>query len=101
MSNVTFDTLTAKYGTYTKDGVDYAITQNPYPDYVAGSSTAYVVNGETYYFAQGYDREGNQVRLIWEITNTETEDESEACDWDEFTVEPRGGDFAPWHPESL
>jgi hypothetical protein len=96
MSNVTFDTLTAKYGSYTKDGIDYAITQNPYLDYVAGSSTAYVVNGETYYFAQGYDREGNHVRLIWEITNTETEDESEACDWDEFTVEPRGGDFAPW-----
>jgi len=93
---ITFDGLVAEYGKYTKDGVEYAIQQNPYFDYVAGSSTAYVVHGETYYFASGYDREGNSVRLIWEITNKETEDESDACDWDVFEAQPNYGDPAPW-----
>ena len=100
--NSTFESLTAIYGEYTKDGASYVITQNPYVDYVAGSSTAYVVNGETYYFASGFDREGNAVRLIWEITNQETEDESDACDWDDFTVQPLpGADCAPWHADYL
>lgn len=100
MSNATFDTLTAEFGNYTKDGVDYAITQNPYQSYCAGSSTAYMVAGENYYVASGYDRAGNGVRLIWEITNPETEDESDACDWEDFTVEPQPfADCAPWHPD--
>lgn len=98
---VTFDSLLAQYGAYSKDGVDYAITQNPYPDYVAGSSNGYLASGETYYFAQGYDRQGNPFRLIWEITNKETEDESEACDWGVFEAEPSVADSAPWHPDSL
>ena len=97
---ITFDGLVAEYGNYTKDGVKYAIHQNPYPDYVAGNSMAHVVSGETYYFASGYDREGNSVRLIWEITNKETEDESDACDWDVFEVQPNYGDPAPWRPDS-
>jgi hypothetical protein len=100
MDNVTFDGLVKQYGTYTKDGVDYAITQNPYISYCAGYSTPYMVNGETYYVAHGYDRDGNDVRLIWEITNPNTEDESDACDWDEFVVEPQSGDLAPWHPDN-
>jgi hypothetical protein len=98
MSNVTFESLTKQYGQYTAaDGTEYCISQNPYPDYVAGNSTPYVVQGETYYFAPGYDRAGNLVRLIWEITNNETEEESEAYDWDSFVAEDRGGDPAPWH----
>lgn len=101
MSAITFDSLTAKFGTYTKDGVDYAITQNPYADYCAGNSTAYRVQGETNFIAQGYDREGHQVRLIWEIANKDADEEADACDWDTFEVEPRGGDCAPWHPDSL
>lgn len=101
-SKNSFEFLTAIYGKYTKDGMDYAITQNPYVDNVAGSSTAYIVNGENYFFAHGFDRQGNAVRLIWEITSPEAEEESEACDWDDFTVEPRPGeDCAPWHPEYL
>lgn len=94
---ITFDRLVAAYGEYTKDGIEYAIQQNPYADTVAGLSNSYVVNGETYYFARGYDREGNPVRLIWEITNRDTEDESEACDWDVFEVEPIAAPPAPWH----
>lgn len=85
----TFESLTEQYGTYTKDGADYAITQNPY------------VNSGTAYVAHGYDRAGNDVRLTWEITNTETEDESEACDWAAFEVEPQSGNLAPWHPANL
>ena len=100
--NSTFAGLSAIYGTYTKDGVDYTITQNPYVDHVAGSTTPYVVSGENYYFAHGFDRQGNPVRLIWEIVNPEAEDESDACDWEDFTVEPQpGADCAPWHPDYL
>ena len=101
-SSATFDSLVKAYGLYTAaDGTEYCISQNPYPDYVAGNSTDYVTNGETYYFASGYDREGNSVRLIWEITKKETEDECEACDWDVFEVQPNYGDPAPWHTDSL
>jgi hypothetical protein len=86
---ITFDSLVSQYGVYGKNG------------YVAGASTDYVISGETYYFAAGYDRAGNSVRLIWEITDNETEDESEACDWDVFDVQPNYGDPAPWHPYAL
>ncbi len=100
MDDITFRSLAQEYGKYTKDGEDYVLTQNPFIDYVAGHSNGYVVQGNDYYFAHGYDREGNAVRLIWDITNPETEDESEACDWDEFEVEPTGGDPAPWFSDA-
>ncbi len=34
------------------------------------------------YVGRGYDEEGNEYRLVWEIANPETDDESNACNWD-------------------
>ena len=49
---------------------------------------------ECYYMAYAYSRsktddDGDPIvyKVRWEIENHETEDESEACDWDKFTVE--------------
>jgi hypothetical protein len=101
MKELTFDALRKEFGEYNNGGEEYAIAQYPYIDTVAGSSNEYVTQGESYYFALGYDREGNAYRLIWEITNPDTEDESEACDWDEFEAQPISADLAPWHPDNL
>ena len=93
MSTVTFESLTKQYGEYKDtDGTEYCLTQQPYID---GTNEA------PHYSANGFDRAGNPVRLIWEITNRETEDESEACDWDVFDAQSYGGDYAPWSPDAL
>jgi hypothetical protein len=93
MSNVTFENLTKQYGEYKDtDGTEYCLKQYPYLD---GTNEAPI------YTANGYDRAGNPMRLTWEITNSETEDESEACDWDVFDARPYGGDYAPWSPDAL
>jgi hypothetical protein len=97
---ITFDGLIAEHGEYIKDGVSFAIEQSPYLEYIAGSSTAYVVQGETYYTAIGYDRAGNPFRLWWEITNHGTEDESEACNWDTFEAQPISADPACWSKDA-
>lgn len=34
-----------------------------------------------WYEASAEDAEGNDYRVIWEISNTNAEDESDACDW--------------------
>jgi hypothetical protein len=75
----TFDSLTEQYGEYKDvDGTEYCLTQYPYLD---------GTNDNPHYTADGYDFAGNPVRLTWEITNSETEDESEACDWDVFDAD--------------
>ena len=63
----TFDSLAAKYGTYTKDGVDYTLEQHAYPDTNAGSSVigGIIMPGENYYTAAGFDRAGNSVQVVW------------------------------------
>ena len=91
MNTPTFDSLTEQYGDYKDvDGTEYCLTQYPYPDTIRGGVVGYV--------AHGYDRAGNPMHLAWEITNSETEDESEACDWDVFDAQP-GGNYAPWSPD--
>ena len=94
----TFDSLAAKYGTYTKDGVDYTLEQDAYPDTNAGSGVigGIIMPGENYYTAAGFDRAGNSVNLVWAITNADTDDAGDACNWDEFEIAPSFGDPAPW-----
>ena len=36
-----------------------------------------------WYEAAAEDEDGNTYRVIWSITNPDTEDESDACDWSE------------------
>ena len=38
------------------------------------------------YRACADDEEGNQYEIIWDIINTDCENESEACDWEVFRV---------------
>lgn len=37
------------------------------------------------YVANALDAEGNEYIITWEVTNYETTDESESCDWDNPT----------------
>lgn len=53
------------------DGVEYRTTQDPY------------INDEgDAYKAHALDAEGNEYLITWVAVNTETEDESDTCDWD-------------------
>lgn len=45
----------------------------------AGSRSAYELT--SWYEAHAEDDNGNEYRVIWEIVNPDTEDESDACDW--------------------
>lgn len=53
------------------EGVEYRTTQDPYVS----------DEGDTYQ-AHALDAEGNEYLITWEVANGETEDESDACDWD-------------------
>ena len=88
MMDITFEKLVDKFGAYHKNGLSYCIEQSPYLSYVAGSTNGYVIQGETYYRAFGYDSIGNGYYFWWEIINPEAEDESDACDWNNFTLQP-------------
>lgn len=71
----TFETLAAEYGVYSKDGMDYVIVQLPY------------ISSMDTYSAYGQDRDGNNVKLTWDISNLDTTDESDACNWTVFDVD--------------
>ena len=56
------------------------------------SQTAYIdgVNGQSFYRAAATDDQGNLYKIKWDITHPDPkrcEDESEMCNWDNFTVE--------------
>jgi|GEM_PF-3175229 hypothetical protein len=38
------------------------------------------------YFASAIDEENNEYEVKWLVTNEEAEDESDACDWNDYTV---------------
>lgn len=67
--------LEKEYGpTYkTSDGTEVWLTQQAYLD---GN-----LNEEAHYTSYGVDLSGNQYQITWEIINTETDDDSDACDW--------------------
>lgn len=41
---------------------------------------------DQYYTAFATDENDNDYKIRWEIINTETENEDECCDWDDFAV---------------
>lgn len=73
----TFAIDSATYGIYTKDGMDYTLVQLPYID---------GYDDVVYYSAAGYDRDGNDVKLIWDVVKPDADDNADACDWDMFEV---------------
>ena len=42
---------------------------------------------ECWFESKGYDKYGNSYEIRWEVTNEEAEEECDACDWDDYTVE--------------
>jgi hypothetical protein len=80
------------YGTY--DGVDYGtvdyknktltIMQAPYPDNHPYDSDLSV------YKAIAHSEDGYEFEVTWSIKDYETDDESDACDWEEFSVRELG-----------
>ena len=76
------------HGTY--DGVDYGtvdyknktlkIMQLPYADSIGHSCDREV------YRAIAEDEQGEEFEIIWDVINPEREDQSECCDWSEFSV---------------
>ena len=67
----------SNYGTIQIKGVECDITQRPHIDKRCGESSAYysiVAVGDEKY------------EIKWRIINHACDDESDACDWDDYTV---------------
>jgi hypothetical protein len=73
-----------EYGHVIHEGITIYLKQDAY---LANDS---MMLGNAGYFASGEDEEGNQYTICWEIKQfdepQDDTDESEACDWDVFTV---------------
>lgn len=68
----TFNELNATNSTIIEfEGKELRTTQDPHIS----------DDGETYK-AHAVDVENNEYIITWEVTNAETTDESESCDWD-------------------
>jgi|HubBroStandDraft_4_1064222.scaffolds.fasta_scaffold11096_4 hypothetical protein len=65
------------YGTVEYKGKTLTLTQQPYICDLIGSN---------HYVAMAEDEEGNEYEIKYPITNPECEDESESCDWTDFSV---------------
>jgi hypothetical protein len=55
----------------TVNGTELRTTQNPY-----------VSDDGEFYNAHAVDQDNNEYQLTWVVTNHDTDDESETCDWD-------------------
>lgn len=69
---------------------DQPITLSQQP-YLQGGTRAHANTvpfpaADSWYQADGVDADGVEYRIYWEIVNADFGDESEACNWDEFTV---------------
>jgi hypothetical protein len=66
------------FGNVDFEGVTVRLTQQ-----------AYVVNAEGLYQANGVDADGNDYTVSWQAYDNwlEFEDESDACNWDKYTVQ--------------
>lgn len=78
----TFQNYKDEFGTVRFEGKEYALTQNAYID------TDFSLNwNPSIYTAHAIDEEENDYKVKWEIINHESNDESDACDWTDCTVE--------------
>jgi len=66
------------YGTVNYNGKELKITQAPYPSDWIGE--------EDYYTSYIEDDEGNGYKVLWPITRPDCEDQSEACDWEDYKI---------------
>lgn len=69
-------------GTVEHEGKTLWLLQQPF---VTNSPKRYDGDEGTYE-ADAMDADGERYRVLWDITNTETADESECCDWDDYRI---------------
>ena len=76
----TFQDYADEYGTvHLKSGEELALIQMPYADYCSIDGTAY--------WASAISRCSDTVfNVRWSIVNDECEDESDACDWNDYSI---------------
>lgn len=68
-------------------GEVYYMQDQAYLDYCPLEASYLDSTTDSAYFAYAVNTQGTKaIELRWEIINHETEDESMACDWDNFTV---------------
>ena len=81
--NTTKQSNMSDHGTVKHGDKTLVLTQDAYPT----SGSFPVPGGATYtgdwYEAHAVDAGGTAYRVIWTDVDYETEDESEACDWDD------------------
>ncbi len=68
-----------EWGTVNFNGIEIVIMQQPY-------ISDYCHHHGQFYTATGQDAIGNNYEIAWPVINEDCEDESEACDWDDFKV---------------
>jgi len=73
-------TLIDQNGIYQLGDTKLYLTQYPYINQ-GGTPT------QVFYQAHAIDDDGNSYMIFWDIINEDTEDESEACDWEDYTVQ--------------
>jgi len=69
------------YGTVQHNGKELTITEQPYPHTAVDN---YIVSD--CYQAIAEDDEGNEYMVRWDIIDSDAEDESDACDWEKYSV---------------
>lgn len=68
------------FGEVQHEGKTITLTQQPY------------LHADTYR-ASGVDAAGDLYQVDWAITNPDAEDESDACDWNDYTVQHIGSNL--------
>ena len=64
--------------TVTKNGKTYSLKKDAYISDRVGMLD--------YYMASAIDEDDNECTIFWPIIDSECEDESDTCDWDNFVV---------------
>jgi hypothetical protein len=77
---VTYDIDEDDYGTVEYDGKTLILLQMPYcdDDFRHGHRIVYK--------AKAKDNEGKEYQIYWRIINENSEDELDACDWEDYAV---------------
>ena len=65
---------------YEYNGSSIWLTQDAHPDGQSDDKDTWV------YKADAIDSKGNLYRVTWQVTDFETEDGENACDWEVYTV---------------
>ena len=62
-------------------GTVYTQVQDPYPDTVMSGYT--MIDG---FIAHAMSDDGDHIMFFWKVTNPEAEDQSDACNWSNYTI---------------